>query len=175
MKLGTTTNRNQTMSRKQEPQTLLTILQDDAPLKFFLWKSCLLCNFNIGKNIFMKLGTTIKHHQMMCRKQNHNSTYIFAKLWLFWSYQYEKRARSITWKLTKILMHILVQILSLIRPCTEKNGRFSTFIFLRNHASSKFFIWKSRPLYKFKTVSEIVMKGGTNLINKLSRICEQRR
>ena len=32
---------------------------------FFLWKPCPLYNFNTVKNIFMKLDTNIKCHQMM--------------------------------------------------------------------------------------------------------------
>ena len=35
--------------------------------------------------------------------------------------------------------------------------------FLRNHAPLKFFIWKSRLLYNFKTLKAIFKKLGTNL------------
>ena len=35
---------------------------------FFLWKSCLLYNFNTVQNIFMKLCTNIYHYQTICRE-----------------------------------------------------------------------------------------------------------
>ena len=42
------------MCREQEPKLHVHFLLNYAPLKFFLWKSCPLYNFDTVQNIFMK-------------------------------------------------------------------------------------------------------------------------
>ena len=53
------------MCREKETLLHLHFVWNYAPLKFFLLNFCLLYNFNTLKNIFIKLGTNIKYHQMM--------------------------------------------------------------------------------------------------------------
>ena len=69
MKLSTNINHHQTMCREQEPKLHLYFLQNYGPLKFFLWKSCPLYNFDTVQNIFMKRCRNINHHQTICREQ----------------------------------------------------------------------------------------------------------
>ena len=68
VKLCRNINLHQTMCREKEPTLHLHFLRNSAPLKFFLWKSCPLCNFNTDKNIFMKPCTNINHHHTKCRE-----------------------------------------------------------------------------------------------------------
>ena len=50
LKLCTNINHHQMTCRDKEPELHLHYLRNYAPLKFFLWKSCQLCNFNTVQN-----------------------------------------------------------------------------------------------------------------------------
>ena len=73
-----------------------------------------MCLFNINfetlGDIFLKLGTNIKGHQMMCRERLHNSTYSFHIIMPPGKFQYADCVRSITLKHFEIFLQILVQI-----------------------------------------------------------------
>ena len=87
MKLCTNINRCQKMCKKRKRTiTTPTFLRNYAPLKFFLWKSCPLCNFNTVKKIFMKLCTNIHQYQTMCKEKEpllHLHFYGIMLLWFF--------------------------------------------------------------------------------------------
>ena len=57
------------MWTEQVPQLHLRYLQNNARLKILVYKLHPLNNSETVWDIFLKLGTNIKHHQMICRDE----------------------------------------------------------------------------------------------------------
>ena len=66
MKLDTLIKHDETMCHAQEPTLLFSYLWSYFPLIIFHTMSCLLYNPKAVKDISMKLGTLIKHNEIMC-------------------------------------------------------------------------------------------------------------
>ena len=66
MKHGTLIKHDETMCHAQESLLLLSYLWSYFPLIIFHTISCLLYNLKTVRDISMKLGTLIKHDEMMC-------------------------------------------------------------------------------------------------------------
>ena len=77
---------------------------------FVNFSMCPLNNSETLGDIFLKLGTNIKGHQMMCIERLHNSTYSFHAIMPIEKCQYADCVRSITLKHFEIFSQILVQI-----------------------------------------------------------------
>ena len=95
--------------------TLSTFLMEVCP--FVNFSMCPLNNFEILEDIFLKLGTNIKGHQMICRERLHNSTYRFHVIMPHRKFQYADCVRSITLKHFEIFSQISVQIQRIMRRC----------------------------------------------------------
>ena len=66
MKLGTRINHDELMTHAQEPLLLLAYLWSYSPLITFHTILCPLFNSKTVRDVLMKLGTLIKHDEMMC-------------------------------------------------------------------------------------------------------------
>ena len=69
MKLDTNIDHHQMTCREQKFETPSTVFEEWCPFGIFWWKSCPLYNCNTIRNIFMKLGTNIKHEHTMWGKR----------------------------------------------------------------------------------------------------------
>ena len=149
-----------------------TFLRNYAPLKFLLWKSCPLYNFNTVENIFIKLvqiKTTIRR---CAENKNRNSTYIFLKNYAPLKFLLWKSCPLYNFNTVENIFIKLVQIKTTIRRCAENKNRNSTYIFLKNYAPfenfplkivSALWLWYPREyfhenLYKYRLSSDDVQR-----------------
>ena len=69
MKLGTLIKHDEMMCHAKEPLLLLAYLWSYFPLIIFHTILCLLYNSETKRDISMKLGTLIKHNEMVCHAE----------------------------------------------------------------------------------------------------------
>ena len=143
---------------------------NNAPLKFFLWKSCLLYNFNMyhGEYFHETLYQYKASSKDMQRTRTITPRTFFDWIMLFCKFHNGNSVCTRSPKTLEIFSQNLVQIYIALSGDEQRARTIITPTFLLNYSP-----WKLCPLNNFETLWDIFIKLGRN-IKRYQAMCRER-